>query len=911
MVNRDIVFELDNSFQHEVYNTKDVFYTREYLYNFSFKCRINNNENPINNVVIYKNGVLYTDCKIFQNGSNDYEIKDNQWIKFGNNNYAVEVILEGGKVYKNDFYLKVLSGYKPDDVKIESFATYGLHENYSNLDIILKLKTSYTVDRVALYYNIVPLTQINEKSYISKQSAYNERYDSKDLKWSFIGYMTSKNKQYVLRHFLFDTTMKDVTRTLIYKAVVVTTNELRKEVIMSTIIKPNSMSLNTISYLQTQKHKGYDIFGGLVGKIVSPISNESNVLNPEFHGKIFELVLDKRDDRSYITIDVDNRYRFEAEKIHVDYMRRLFNKNQTNKDPNWFQIYGEGIATLTVDKAKNIYRKDNCRFTMTLWCGDDVFVEFNLKPLNDDSLAIRTDKTANDTIRYSSDGGNIYFDSTIKDKNVDVKSKTGFFTYKKDDTNVYFIEQSTKEKKPLTIYESFDYIKNCDYRIYNQHNFYYVTYDEHGIHIIKYDGINYNQIDYLTPLSEQTLAYVKTHNVVCFDNSDNILIRFINSDGTNVMEKVLLERNELVVHDCSDMVTDIFNEMRRDILNYVDKLEYVTYENVNYYISREDGYDILERKFDSMGYDVFNLGISAQLFSFELSIPISVTFKNEKTNAKTTFRTRIKVKCEDDIKFHNTNYTRGNKRFSYVIENDNLKVSYKDKLKNEVIKSAYERLNKRYFLKFGKMVSSVNANDFGVFRELSLYRNSYSMYRIKPSDVYGEEREFFVYKDLSNVRIILVEHNIIELLVYNNGELLVTGINLELKKRIYQYKYKTDIMFEEYCTYTKDQLNSFETLLSQTYLFSTTPRTMYVFAINDYDTLSVSGIDARLHKLQSIPSISGTPNNVRNSYMIRYVYDFPLNIKNRNTYLKELSFKVIKDKRSEEGLVYTNKREKK
>lgn len=910
MVNRDIVFELDTSFQHDVYCTKDVFYTREYLYNFSFKCHINNNENPINSVTVYKNGEVYTDCKIFQNGDNDYEIKDNRWIKFGNNNYAVEVVLEGGKVYKNDFYLKVLSGYTKDDIKIESFATYGLHENYSNLDIILKANTSHTIDRVALYYHIIPLTQINEKSYISEQSKNNEKYDSKDLKWSFLGYMSAKNKQYTFRHLLFDTTMKDVERTVLYKAVIVTTNELHKEVVMSTIIKPNSMSLNTISYLQTDKQKNYDIFGGIVGKINSPISSEQTVLNPEYNGKMFELVIDKRGNRSYLTIEIDGRYRFEAENIHIDYMRRLFNKNQTNKDPNWFQIYGEGISTLTVDKTKNIYKKDNCRFTMILWCGDDTSVEFNLTPLNDSSLAVRTDKTVNDTIRYSSDGNTILFDSSVKDKTVDVNKKTGFFIYN-NDIDIIFVESESKKETRLPIQESLDYIKNCDYRIYNQDNFYYISYDEYGIHIVKYDGINYNKIDYATQITDKTLEYLKNNNVVCFDNSDNLLIRFINSDETNVLTKIVLERNELNVYDCSDMVTDIFNEIRKDILSYVDNLEYITDGNLNYYITREDGYDVVERKFNSMGYDVFNFGLSLQMFTFEIKLPISVMFKNPKTNTSTTFRTYINVKCEDDIQIFNTNYACGNKRFSYTINDDNLKVSYKDKMKNVVIKSAYERLNKRYFLKFHKMFSSTSSNDFGVFKDLYLYRNSYSMYKINPYDVYGEEREYFVYKDLSNVRVIQIEHNIIELLNYRNGELIVTGVNLELKKRIYQYKYKTNIMFEEYCSYTNDQLKTFETLLSKTYLFTTTPRTMYIFAINDYNTLSVSGIDTRLHKLSLIPSISGTPDKVRNSYMLRYVYDFPLNIKNRNTYLRDLSFRVIEDKKQEESIVYTNKREKK
>ena len=40
---------------------------------------------------------------------------------------------------------------------------------------------------------------------------------------------------------------------------------------------------------------------------------------------------------------------------------------------------------------------------MKLICGDNIYVSFDIKPLNDASLAVRTEKTANNVIRYKTE----------------------------------------------------------------------------------------------------------------------------------------------------------------------------------------------------------------------------------------------------------------------------------------------------------------------------------------------------------------------------------------------------------------------------------------------------------------------------------------------------------------------------
>lgn len=890
MVNRDIVFDLGREFRHEVYDLKDVFYSREYIYNFEFSVHINNNDTPVNSIVIYKNGELYKSCQIFENGNNDYQVKDDNWIKYGNNNFMVEVILEGGKIYRNDFYLKVLSGYAKDDLDIESFSTYGLHENFSPLNVILRVNTQHTIDRVLLYYHIAPNTQINGKSYISKESATAEHYDSKDIKWSYLGKMELKNQQYQFSHLIFDTTMQE-QRFYIYKAVIVTNNELKKTVSMVTAIKPNSFSVNTIQYRNAETLlTGYDIYGGIVGHMITPIDDPEG-LDFKFNGKRFELIIDKQEDINYLTIDIDDCYKFIAEKVHVDYKRRVYTKNQTDRDPNYFEIYGDGMATYTIDKNRNLYQRDNCRFTMKLTCGDNTYVSFNIKPLNDSSLAVRTEKTANNIIRYSSDGTTKFLDSETVDKTVSVNSTEGHFRYSKDDKRLLFVdtEFETETNVAITMYQ--DYFDKADYYLYNEENFYFIRYDEYGIHVVKFDGINFDETDYKHELTDKTLAYIKTHNVVCFDKNNNLFIRFINSDGLNILEKIVIEKNEMQVYDCSEMVVMAFNDLRKEMFKYLEDIEYLKSGTINYFISLEgNDYDTLQRTFDTMGYDDFNLKFSVQELKFDLNTHIKVKFKEPTSGTNVTFYADMKICCESDVLFYNDNYVIGNPCISFSINDDNLQYTHSEKRQNLVAQTGYEKLNGKWYLKFSGAMKSHTKDDYAKFKQCQLFLGSARTYNLHPEDVYGvgTDKTTFMYKDIYNLRVIRLAYNLLELMLYKDGEYLITVVNTELKQQVSQKREKTHLLYEDYYKYTDEQLMTFETLLMQAHQYEKTERTMYIYTVSDRDSVSVGGITSKWREMSQFTSISNTPEKVRNSFVLTYTYQYPLNIKNRQNYLRDL-----------------------
>ena len=127
--------------------------------------------------------------------------------------------------------------------------------------------------------------------------------------------------------------------------------------------------------------------------------------------------------------------------------------------------------------------------------------------------------------------------------------------------------------------------------------------------------------------------------------------------------------------------------------------------------------------------------------------------------------------------------------------------------------------------------------------------------------------------------------------LYHNGEYLVTRVNTELKSQVGQKKESTYLLYESYNSYTDEQLMTFETLLMQAIQYEKTERTMYIFSVSDKDSLSVGGITNKWKEMQPITSLSGTPDKIRNSFMLQYNYQYPLNIKNRITYLQDLTIR--------------------
>lgn len=908
MINRDIVFSFaDNKYEHILEDTKDVFFAREYIYNFAFNFTVNHLESPINHIIIYKNGEVYNDYKINQRSSTKYEIKDDNWLGFGNYNYAVELILEGGKIFKNDFYFKIVYSNVEDKIKIRSFSTYGLHENYSYLDIILNLETEYQIDKVLLYNHIAPLTEIDEHSRISEESDYNNHYDTRDIKWSYLGQMEIKDHQYYYTHFSFDTTLKE-TRTVLYKAVIITTNGITKPIILSTLIYPNSLSLNTISYLHEDTDKEYGIYGGIVGVINNTIDDTSkDIVNPEYDGKVFEMVIDKREKyNGFVEIKIGD-YLFHAEKFSTQYLRKKYKKHATNKDPNKFEFIGKGIITKVIDKDRKIIHKDTCSFNILLSCGDDIFTSFVITPQHDNSLALSTSKTGNKIVKYSKNKINIEFDSTYVDNTVDENALDGYFTLNKKNYDLNFIPVGTSlasstitvpKKVKLPITESQEKYFDCDYITYNDKYFFFVNFDEFGVHIIQYDGINYDKYDFNVRLTQNTINYVKEHDICCFDKKDNLLIKFINFDGRNIFQKVIIENYELTVINCNDMITNIYGELKSKLMSYIQNLPTITKDGVEYelkYNNTTSSYKTKDYYYKDMGYTDYNLKFSAQMFFYKITIPVIVKFQNKTTNVNIKFNANIDVTCREDFLIYDDNISEGNPRYDIDIENINLNYHYIGDGWNLIPQIGYESLNNKYFIKVSKPFKTKNIDDYAIFRNCNIYYGGINLYSAKPQDFYGNDdtREHFVYKDLCRARIYEMDENTYVILNWLKGKLIKTTINIILKKQIGQEIIETDIHFNDIYSYAQQQLTSFSVLLSKSYLYDTIERDMYVFSISDFNKLYYGGYDNVYHEMKNITSISGIPNDNRYGYMAKYSYQYPLNIKNRNTYMNDM---VINEK---------------
>lgn len=896
MLNKDITFSLDSydkkKFKHEVYDHKDVFYSREYIYNFKFTVNIDKNEMPINHLIIYRNGEPYNNCKIIQVGNKSYEVKDDVWIRYGNTCYGVDVVLEGGKTYHNYFYLKILQSYQPNDIRFISFATYGLHENYSMLDVIANIQTKYQIDRVLLYEHICPLTEIDEKSRIYKISETNERYDSKEIKWNYLGKMDLVNHQYRFRYMLFDTSLTE-NRTVLYKAVVVTTNEVRRSAIMSTIIKPNTMSVNIFTYMNTETKERYDIYGGCVGRIDAKIDEYDN---PEYNGKIFQLLIDKRDDeQNYLKLLVGDDYKFEADNYHIEYKRKKFNRVQTNRDPNIFEIYGDGLATKVINEERDLYRRDNCRFLVTLYCGEDTFVSFKITPLNDNNLAVNTNKTENNIVKYSYNGESKIMDKQYLDKTVDVNAIQGYYTYNRKTENLIFTDIDTKEQhitiipdKPKELlFQEFDYIT------YNDKYFFFVNLDNKGIHITRYDGVNIDKIEYFTEIIKSSLDWIKSQQILSFDKNNNLNLKFISSNGSNFLKKIVVENNDLSVIDYSDMLVNVFNDIRKQMLNYVDNLNSVTVGKVEYIIKASNVYDTLEHKFEDMGYTDFNLKFTTQYFTYQIKFPIDVKFLNKTTNVYVHFQTSMTVTCREDVIFYETNYSLGNPRFDIDIDSINLTYHYIDNGKNLIPQIGYEKLNQKYFLKFSQPVNTYTKEDYAIFKRCDIYNGGVSLYKINPEDVYGNgtKEKTFRYSDLCRLRIFMLNYKEYMIMRFMGDKCIMTVVNVELKEQISQETITTDMYFDSLFYFTKEQLVSLDDLLSSAYLYDSVKRKMYICALSDCYVLAVGGTyDTSFHNMEKSTSLSGIPLDNMKTYLSEYEFSYPLNIKNRNHYLNDIVF---------------------
>jgi hypothetical protein len=294
----------------------------------------------------------------------------------------------------------------------------------------------------------------------------------------------------------------------------------------------------------------------------------------------------------YLTIDLiheDKKYKFEAENYNLVYVKP-YNKNQTNKTPNIFDISGEGTIRYVMDE--NITKYDTCRFTMRITCGDDYFCSFNIQAQNDNELTLTTKVTANNIIRYSEDGNTKYLEAVYEDKTTSEKTTTGFMVYNvADKLNPFSLYDLDMVKRPVIIEKAQDYFDKAQYIMYNDKSFYFINYSELGIHIVKYDGINYDTIDYKVDLYNPTLEYLQHNMCMGFDVNSNLRMRFVNSDNQSALEKISVEDSTLNVIDCGEMITSIYNTIRTNLLKYIDDIGYIVSENTKYYIIAESEYD--------------------------------------------------------------------------------------------------------------------------------------------------------------------------------------------------------------------------------------------------------------------------------------------------------------------------------
>ena len=202
-----------------------------------------------------------------------------------------------------------------------------------------------------------------------------------------------------------------------------------------------------------------------------------------------------------------------------------------------------------------------------------------------------------------------------------------------------------------------------------------------------------------------------------------------------------------------------------------------------------------------------------------------------------------------------------------------------------------ELMNDRYYLKFEKSMSSKNKDDYGIYRICNIYNKTILLYKLSTEDVYGAgtTNKEFRYSDLCHAKIVSIDYKTAYILNYYNDELIVSKLDLANLKRISQYKFKTNMIFDALYEYTDEQLLNFESLLSNSYKYDSVARTMNILSTSDYPQLYIGGIDKRKVKMKEIGSINGEIDKDAHGFMLEYNYNYPLNLKNRSTYLLDIS----------------------
>ena len=452
LTNDDIIFVLPSGYTK--YNNSYI--GKEFDYSFYFRVYIQSNSETIKNFRLYKNGKLYTNAIINNTSTDSYYIKDLDIIKKGNCHYKVEVILNSNKIYRNGFYLKIQDQYIPNDIQITHFSTQGLHENFNYLNVLLKIETQYHIDSIKLYRDNLYLGEMQQGIY-----------------------------GYVLKDFLFDVTQNKQSQVK-YNVKILCSNGIKREMCIDVPVYLPTFSLNSINYLWNDNK--YTLYGGLICKIISPLS--------EYDNHIMEFQIDTL--KKYFKLQIkDKNYTYTSEKFSVIYPDN-FIKNQTNIHPNIYEISGEGII-------RQNDRMDQARFYLRLINGNDYSCILQISPKTDQELAINTEKTLNNIVRYLDEYMQVqeYDDKTISNVTYD-----GILFY---DNQLDFYRFDNQQTKNIPIDILKDLFLSSNHITYNKSMFYFLSYKSDRIEITEFDGINIDTYSYKQVIYSPVLEYLKSH----------------------------------------------------------------------------------------------------------------------------------------------------------------------------------------------------------------------------------------------------------------------------------------------------------------------------------------------------------------------------------------------------------------
>ena len=417
-----------------------------------------------------------------------------------------------------------------------------------------------------------------------------------------------------------------------------------------------------------------------------------------------------------------------------------------------------------------------------------------------------------------------------------------------------------------------------------------MSFDEFGITVVRYDGINYESTKYKVQLYQPTLDYIKHNACLGFDSNELLRIRFINYDKLNALEKIKIENGDLVTVDCGDMVSNIFNQMKTNMMQYLNNIDYVVDNGIKYYIEADSEFEVLEKDFDSMHEDNFVRDFTMQQFNFSIKTVASISFTNASTNSKIHFNAPLELHSKASVCLYDNNCNIEMQKYDYTIKCDSWNYEYKDTVKNQNPINIMELMNKTYYLKFDKSVSSKDNTDYGYYKNCTLYNKSINLYKIQLEDVYGvgTTNRLFKYEEICYAKIVSIDYHTFLILNYYQDKWVISKIDIDTQKRLEQHIVDSKMIFDSIYSYTDEQLISFENILTSMYKYDSIKREMNIISVSDYDSVYLAGITKKRAEMESITNVDNNVKDKSFSYQYKYEYDYPLNLKNRSKYLKDI-----------------------